>query len=159
MDQVTVSIQDTGLGVPLAEQAAIFDEFRQSERTVSRGYGGLGIGLAICRQLIEMHDGRLGVHSSGSENGGSTFYFTLPVLEAPPLLPQAAPSQSVLVLTSLASRAIRLREHLVTEGFQVEILGIDEITRLAHQRAGRAARGGGIGYPGRGTGLGVDGTA
>ena len=125
-DQVTVSIQDTGLGVPLAEQAAIFDEFRQSERTVSRGYGGLGIGLAICRQLIEMHDGRLGVLSSGSENGGSTFYFTLPVLEASPILPQAAPSQSVLVLTSLASRAIRLREHLVTEGFQVEILGIDE---------------------------------
>ncbi len=125
-DQVTVSIQDTGLGVPLAEQAAIFDEFRQSERTVSRGYGGLGIGLAICRQLIEMHDGRLGVRSSGSENGGSTFYFTLPVLEAPPILPQAAPSQSVLVLTSLASRAVRLREHLVTEGFQVEILGIDE---------------------------------
>jgi signal transduction histidine kinase/DNA-binding LacI/PurR family transcriptional regulator/AraC-like DNA-binding protein len=125
-DQVTVSIQDTGLGVPLAEQEAIFDEFRQSERTVSRGYGGLGIGLAICRQLIEMHDGKLGVRSSGSENGGSTFYFTLPVLEAPPILPQAASSQSVLVLTSQAARAVRLREHLVTEGFQVEILGIDE---------------------------------
>ena len=75
-DQVTVSIQDTGLGVPLTEQAAIFDEFRQSERTVSRGYGGLGIGLAICRQLIEMHEGRLGVRSSGSENGVRPF--TLP---------------------------------------------------------------------------------
>ena len=124
--QVTVSIQDTGLGVPLAEQSAIFDEFRQSERTVSRGYGGLGIGLAICRQLIEMHDGMLGVSSSGSENGGSTFYFTLPVLEAPPMMPKAALSQSVLVLTSLAARAVHLREHLVTEGFQVEILGIDE---------------------------------
>jgi AraC-like DNA-binding protein len=125
-DQVTVSVCDTGLGVPLAEQEAIFDEFRQSERTVSRGFGGLGIGLAICRQLIEMHDGKLGVSSSGSENGGSTFYFTLPVLEAPSIAPQAAPSQSVLVLTSLAERAARLREHLVTEGFQVEILGIDE---------------------------------
>ena len=125
-DQVTVSVRDTGLGVPLAEQDAIFDEFRQSERTVSRGYGGLGIGLAICRQLIEMHEGKLGLISSGSEDGGSTFYFTLPVLETPPILPQAAPSQSVLVLTSLAARASRLREHLVTEGFQVEILGIDE---------------------------------
>ena len=125
-EQVTVSVRDTGLGVPLAEQDAIFDEFRQSERTVSRGYGGLGIGLAICRQLIEMHEGKLGLISKGSEDGGSTFYFTLPVLEAPPIQPQAAPSQSVLVLTSLAERASRLREHLVTEGFQVEILGIDE---------------------------------
>jgi hypothetical protein len=53
--QATISIQDTGLGVPLAEQVAIFDEFRQSERSVARGYGGLGIGLAICRQLVELH--------------------------------------------------------------------------------------------------------
>ncbi len=81
-DSVTISVSDTGLGVPLAEQETIFDEFRQSERTAARGYGGLGIGLAICRELVELHGGQIGVHSSGEEEGGSTFYFTLPVWHA-----------------------------------------------------------------------------
>ena len=78
---VTVLVSDTGLGVPLAEQEAIFDEFRQSERTAAAGYGGLGMGLAICRQLVEMHGGQIGVRSSGEEESGSTFYFTLPMTE------------------------------------------------------------------------------
>jgi signal transduction histidine kinase/DNA-binding LacI/PurR family transcriptional regulator/AraC-like DNA-binding protein len=124
--EVTISIRDTGLGVPVAEQEAIFDEFRQSERTVTRGYGGLGIGLAICRQLIELHEGRIGVYSSGEEYGGSTFYFTLPVLAESSVVPPPARSQSVLVLTVRNERAVQLREHLVHEGFMVEVLGIEE---------------------------------
>ena len=125
-DQVTVSIRDTGLGVPGAEQEAIFDEFRQSERTVSRGYGGLGIGLAICRQLIDLHGGKIGVRSGGEENSGSTFYFVLPVLKCEKVDPPANPSQTVLVLTSHAQRAARLKEHLIQVGFSAESLGIDE---------------------------------
>ena len=123
---VTIAICDTGLGVPLAEQEAIFDEFRQSERTVARGYAGLGIGLAICRQLIEMHDGKIGVRSSGEENGGSTFYFTLPVLPAVQPPRSAQLSQKVLVLTDLALRGQALNEHLVKEGYQVQVVGIEE---------------------------------
>jgi signal transduction histidine kinase len=46
---VTVSISDTGRGISPAEQALSFDEFRRSERSLSRGYGGLGLGLAICK--------------------------------------------------------------------------------------------------------------
>lgn len=79
-DTITIKVSDTGLGVPAEEQDAIFDEFRQSERTIARGFGGLGIGLALCRQLVEMHGGQIGVYSAGEENAGSTFYFTLPVL-------------------------------------------------------------------------------
>jgi signal transduction histidine kinase/AraC-like DNA-binding protein len=125
-DQVTVSIQDTGLGVPLAEQEAIFDEFRQSERTVARGYGGLGIGLAICRQLIDLHGGKIGVNSGGDENSGSTFYFILPILKSERIVQSPSPSQTVLVLTSYAKRATRLKEHLIHLGYKAEILGIDE---------------------------------
>lgn len=79
-DTVCTSISDTGLGVPPAEQEVIFDEFRQSERTATRGYGGLGLGLAISRRLVEMHGGTIGVTSSGVEGEGATFYFTLPAL-------------------------------------------------------------------------------
>ncbi|MBN1250182.1 MAG: helix-turn-helix domain-containing protein, partial [Anaerolineae bacterium] len=75
-----VAVRDTGLGIPREEQSVIFDEFRQSERTTGRGYGGLGLGLAICKRLIEMHGGEIGVHSSGGEGDGSEFFFTLPVV-------------------------------------------------------------------------------
>ena len=56
---LTLSLSDTGLGIPAAEQAAIFDEFRQSERTAARGYGGIGLGLAITRRLVELHGGAI----------------------------------------------------------------------------------------------------
>ncbi len=125
-DQVTVTIHDTGLGVPSAEQQAIFDEFRQSERTVARGYGGLGIGLAICRQLIEMHDGKIGVRSGGEENSGSDFYFTLPVFANAPVELSEPPSQVVLVLTDFVRQAEQLHEYLLQQGFLVNVLGVDE---------------------------------
>ena len=79
---VTIQVSDTGLGIPSEEQQFIFDEFRQSERTTARGYGGLGLGLAICKRLIEMHGGRIWVDSTGQEGVGSTFFFTLPVIQA-----------------------------------------------------------------------------
>src|SRR6185436_15077619 len=60
-DQVKISVSDTGLGIPIKEQQVIFDEFRQSERTTARGYGGLGLGLAICKRLVELHGGKIGV--------------------------------------------------------------------------------------------------
>ena len=125
--QVTVSISDTGVGVPVAEQQVIFDEFRQSERTATRGYGGLGIGLAICRQLIELHGGQIGVVSSGEENGGSTFYFTLPAMsaQASAQADQETRSRTVLLLTECASAAARLQEHLTRQGFEVNAVSID----------------------------------
>jgi AraC-like DNA-binding protein/ActR/RegA family two-component response regulator len=119
---VTVAVADTGLSVPLAEQEAIFDEFHQSERTVARGFGGLGIGLAICRQLIELHDGTIGVHSTGEENSGSTFYFSLPILPEPgPVRPDKS-SQVVLILTEHAQRSQPLYQHLERQGYQVHML-------------------------------------
>ncbi|MCX7671767.1 MAG: ATP-binding protein, partial [Anaerolineae bacterium] len=125
-DSITISVSDTGLGVPLAEQEAIFDEFRQSERTAARGYGGLGIGLAICRELVELHGGQIGVRSSGEEEGGSTFYFTLPALrdEVEPLERRPA-SQTVVLLTSGPGDDGRLLESLRRDGFQAASLYLD----------------------------------
>jgi signal transduction histidine kinase/AraC-like DNA-binding protein len=125
-DALTIYVSDTGLGVPLAEQEAIFDEFRQSERTATRGYGGLGIGLAICRELVELHGGTIGVRSAGAEEGGSTFYFTLPALVAgkDALTAQAATaaSQVVVLVTAPDSRGAPLADYLAREGFLVESL-------------------------------------
>ena len=84
---VIVAVCDTGLGIPVEEHRVIFDEFRQSERTTVRGYGGLGLGLAICKRLVEMHGGEIGVYSSGEEGGGSTFYLSLPVMEHQAVFP------------------------------------------------------------------------
>ena len=76
--RVTVTVSDTGLGIPPGEQEIIFEEFRQSGRTASRGYGGLGLGLAICKRLVELHGGEIRVYSSGQKDEGAVFTFTLP---------------------------------------------------------------------------------
>jgi len=127
-ETVTVCVSDTGLGVPPAEQEAIFDEFRQSERTVARGYGGLGIGLAICRQLVELHGGQIGIRSAGEEETGSTFYFTLPTLSEPTWEQAGRKTSSdiVLVLIDKANSSACLQEYLTNEGFNVKTLGMDE---------------------------------
>ena len=118
---VTVEIGDTGLGIPTAEQDVIFDEFRQSERTTTRGYGGLGLGLAICKRLVEMHGGKIGVRSLGKENAGSTFYFTLPVLADLPELDARttkSPAQTVFILTEQSDRGDNCRNISSARGLQ-----------------------------------------
>jgi signal transduction histidine kinase/DNA-binding LacI/PurR family transcriptional regulator/CheY-like chemotaxis protein len=128
--QVMVSVDDTGLGIPLHEQSVIFDEFRQSERTTARGYGGLGLGLAICRKLVELHGGEVGVFSSGKEGEGSKFFFSLPVIEqqmdvsakvVP--LPEA---QWVLLLVKDAKGGVLLQKDLIRRGYEVELYVVVE---------------------------------
>jgi signal transduction histidine kinase/DNA-binding LacI/PurR family transcriptional regulator/AraC-like DNA-binding protein len=125
-ETVTVLVRDTGLGIPPAEQQAIFEEFRRSERSISRSYRGLGLGLAICKRLVALHEGSMGVFSSGEEGAGSTFYFTLPAVPAPvaaPAPPAAPPvaEQRVLVLVPPTGGGERLREHLIQRGFDVRV--------------------------------------
>jgi len=117
---ILISVSDTGLGIPPSEQDLIFDEFRQSERTTARGYGGLGLGLAICKRLVELHGGHIGVQSSGAEGAGSTFYFTLPLMgnETPPASGSFT-SRTVLVLSERPGQGKYLGEHLRQQGFEV----------------------------------------
>jgi AraC-like DNA-binding protein len=129
-ERVIVSVQDTGLGIPLEEQEAIFDEFRQSERTAARGYGGLGLGLAICKRLVELHGGEIGVRSSGEKGGGSTFYFTLPVMARQTAFLDAegplAEMRQVLLLVKDIHGGDLLRDHLMQQGLEVTVHQVGE---------------------------------
>jgi len=69
-------VRDTGIGILPEMQNQIFDRFIQAENSVSRGYEGAGLGLAICRGLVELLGGKIWVVSEFGK--GTTFYFTLP---------------------------------------------------------------------------------
>lgn len=73
---VTISVTDTGIGIPEEEQARIFEAFAQAEGATRR-YGGSGLGLAIVRKLVELMEGWMTLTSR--EGGGSTFAFTIPL--------------------------------------------------------------------------------
>ena len=126
--EAVIAVSDTGLGIPSAEQETIFNEFKQSERTTRRGYGGMGLGLAISRRLVELHGGQIGVLSTGSDGAGSTFYFTLPILmtAAGDAREAGARAQTVVVLTEHAGEGIPLANYLLGRGFTVETVAIAE---------------------------------
>jgi len=67
-----ISVSDTGIGIPASFLPHVFDRFSQKDSTASRGYGGLGLGLAICKQLVELHGGSIHAESGG-EGRGATF--------------------------------------------------------------------------------------
>jgi signal transduction histidine kinase/CheY-like chemotaxis protein len=77
-DEVLIRVSDTGIGISAAMQPKIFELFTQVEGSIAHSQGGLGVGLALARQLAGMHGGRIEVASPGA-NGGSTFSLRLPV--------------------------------------------------------------------------------
>jgi PAS domain S-box-containing protein len=83
--QVEISVKDTGKGIAPAFIPSVFEPFRQEDGVPSRSRGGLGLGLAISRQLVELHGGQIACESEG-EGLGSTFTVTLPT--AASLLPK-----------------------------------------------------------------------
>jgi signal transduction histidine kinase/CheY-like chemotaxis protein len=119
-----VRVRDNGHGIPQEMQPAIFDLFTQVEPTLARSLGGLGIGLTLVRRLVEMHDGRVDVHSEGLGRGAE-FTVRLPLqrvaLEPPPsAAPAAAPARHVLVVEDNADAREMLRVSLELEGHRVE---------------------------------------
>lgn len=130
-DRAIVQVRDTGLGIAKEEQAVIFDEFRRSEQAYARGYGGLGLGLAITKRLVEMHGGEIGVESAGKEGNGSMFYFTLPLIDPrsirgeKQLLPLGL-TERVLLLTNESGSGELLFDHLTKRGLDVDLVKIDQ---------------------------------
>jgi signal transduction histidine kinase/DNA-binding response OmpR family regulator/ligand-binding sensor domain-containing protein len=85
-DMLVVSIVDTGLGIAPADQPKVFERFKQVGDTLTDKPKGTGLGLPICREIVEHHGGRVWVESELGK--GSTFFFSLPVADgAQPSLP------------------------------------------------------------------------
>ena len=121
---ILISVRDTGLGIPENEQERIFDEFQQSDRSAGRGYGGIGLGLAITRRLVEMHGGKIWVTSPALNEIGSIFNLIIPAL--PPdegekeALAPGKRSTRVLIWTEEDQNSRLLAAHLSRQGFEVE---------------------------------------
>ena len=85
-----VTVQDTGIGIEPEVLPHIFETFSQSKRSIDRSRGGLGLGLALVKGLVELHGGKVQAASAGSGQG-STFAFWLPIEQAVPAPPKPAP--------------------------------------------------------------------
>jgi signal transduction histidine kinase len=79
--EVQIDVQDDGIGIPPEEQERIFERFFRGEDPMIIATAGTGLGLSIVKQLINMHNGRIWVESTGVPGEGCTFSFTLPIYQ------------------------------------------------------------------------------
>ena len=86
-----VEVRDTGIGIKLEDQPRLFEEFRQVDGSTSRGYEGVGLGLALSKRLVELQGGQIWVESTPGK--GSAFRFLIRRL---PLLTHRASDQPVV---------------------------------------------------------------
>jgi signal transduction histidine kinase/CheY-like chemotaxis protein len=116
-------VSDTGPGIAENEQELIFEQFRRGRDEVSRGQEGLGLGLALCREIAALLDGSLAVESTLSV--GSVFTFKMPIEQIQISRPRGAPLAGRTALVVGLSEGLRRRvaAHLESIGFDVETTG------------------------------------
>jgi PAS domain S-box-containing protein len=129
-DTVSVEVHDTGIGIPAQVLPRIFNAFEQGDELVTRQFGGLGIGLAISKSLVDLHGGTITARSAGP-NQGATFALSFPALRgddavAVPVTP-STPSQPrtteplrILLVEDHADTAAALAGMLTRRGYRVQ---------------------------------------
>lgn len=123
---VEVSFRDNGLGIPAERLEKIFDAFEQGSPDVTKRYGGLGLGLAISKAIIQAHDGGLRAESPGADQG-STFTVSLETAsptasaEAPEPAHTPKPSANILLVEDHADSARLLALSLKRNGYRVHV--------------------------------------
>lgn len=95
-----IEVSDNGIGIPDELLPRVFDLFVQGEQSLDRSQGGLGIGLAVCKRLVEMHGGAVSARSEGSGRG-ATFAIALPIAHKPALAPAGYVASSTRALRIL----------------------------------------------------------
>ena len=131
---VRVEIKDTGKGIEAEVLPRVFEAFEQGDTGVTRRYGGLGLGLAICKGLVTMHDGSIRAASEGPGKG-STFVVELPMLESgvagdaatvavgSPGAALVNRGQSILLVEDHESTAVMTARLLRSFGYRVTTVG------------------------------------
>jgi len=127
-DRAVIRVRDNGLGIPPQLLGAIFEAFRQVDSTLDRSQGGLGIGLTLARQFVELHGGTIEAHSAGVGQG-SEFVVRLPALASvPDLVPTGVPA-----VAARDGRAPRPRRQVAEVRHRV--LVVDDLTESAETLA------------------------
>ncbi|QFS42804.1 PAS domain S-box protein [Nostoc sphaeroides] len=132
-----IQVIDTGIGISPDFLPCVFDRFRQADSSNTRTYGGLGLGLAIARNLVELHGGTIHANSPG-KGQGATFTVKLPLLKSPPLYPFAPPPLSPSTPLSLSLLGVRVlvvdnqadtRDFITTilEQYQAEVQAVASV--------------------------------
>jgi signal transduction histidine kinase/ActR/RegA family two-component response regulator len=129
-DEVALSIQDTGSGIAKAMLPHVFDLFAQAERTLDRAEGGMGIGLAVAKNLVELHGGRIEARSDGPGTG-SSFVMHLPVHST---IDRPAPLQGLgLCPTATRARVLLVEDNLdAAEGMTMLLEFLGHEVRTVH---------------------------
>jgi CheY-like chemotaxis protein len=149
--RLVIEVEDTGIGIDAATLPTIFDAFEQGGQLMARRYGGLGLGLAIAKRVVALHEGRIEAHSEGLGRG-SRFVVELPVSAARPEAARraVAPAESrnnanraqggplrILLVEDHADTQKLLRRLLEISGHEVVVAGnVTEAVR-ASELAGR----------------------
>ena len=124
---IIIDFTDTGVGISPALQPRIFEAFEQGGKGVTNRYGGLGLGLAISKRVIDLHGGKVSVHSEG-QGKGATFIIKLKAMETSLLEGPAypldydgteKPSADILLVEDHEDTARALRRMLENAGYQV----------------------------------------
>ncbi|ERT04143.1 HAMP domain protein [Lyngbya aestuarii BL J] len=126
---IAVTISDTGIGIPEDKLEQIFASFEQGDGSTARQYGGTGLGLAVTKQLVELHGGTIEVRSKVAE--GSQFTFTLPKAKSPVEATenQTIPPSKLSTNVSLSEPQLELEntpEILIEDSGEFKILVVDD---------------------------------
>lgn len=121
-------VRDTGIGIPQEKQDLVFEAFTQADGSITKRFGGTGLGLTISNRLVQLMGGQMGLHSR--EGHGSEFYFTLP-LAAHSILPAHAPGQPAGHVAGTETRPLQI---LLAEDNPInQKLAVALLSRAGHQ--------------------------